>query len=452
MNIIDLNRNGGIGCNSMFLEIGPFRLLIDSGLDPKTAGLEATPDFSKVPESSIDFIILTHCHLDHLGSLPLAALQNPLAPIFMSKASAFLANRMMRNSINVMKRQREELGIHEYPLYTHKDLQEIESRYLAVDFGQTKTIRKAEDTLKLTLHRAGHVAGAVSVDIEFNHRKIFATGDILFTNLQTLKGADVPQDKVDIMIIETTRGLTKRSPEKNRAAEKERFINSIKHTLEKGGSCLIPVFALGRTQEVLSIIHKSFTQGEIPKCPVFCSGMGLDLVSFFDRISKKTGQVQFNKHILKEMGVKPTPRNLTPGKNPSSKGIYIVSSGMLVEHTPSYKLAASMLGHPTNTILFVGYCDPETPGGELLEANQGDDFLFKVLEFSTKIKAKIEKFDMSGHADREEILALTIQKDPRVVVLTHGDPGARDWFKEQLNEKLPNTEVLDPVPLSEYTV
>lgn len=452
MKLIDLNRHGGIGCNSMCIELGPFRFLIDSGLDPKTAGIEATPDFSNVDESSIDFIILTHCHLDHVGALPLAALRNPLAPIFMSKASAFLANRMMRNSINVMKRQRDELGISEYPLYTNKQLQDIEGRYLAVDFGQTKTIRKGDDSLKLTLHRSGHVAGAVSVEIEYKHRRIYATGDILFQDLENIKGAEVPEGTVDTMILETTRGLTERSPDKNRASENARLLENIKHTIDNGGSCLIPVFALGRTQEILSLLYRARAEKSIPKCPIFCSGMGLDLVNFFDRICKKTGQVQFNKNILKEMGVRPTPRNIQPGRNPQEKGIYIVSSGMMVEHTPSYKLAASMLGHHENSILFVGYCDPETPGGELLQSKQGDEFLFEVLEFSTKIEAKVEKFDLSGHADREELLDLAIEKDPRAIVLTHGDPEARKWFLEQLNEKLPKTKVLDPEPLVEYTV
>ena len=452
MKLIDLNRDGGIGCNSMLLELGPFRFLIDSGLDPKTAGLEATPDFSKIPESTIDFIILTHCHLDHIGSLPLAAKCNPLAPIFMSKASAFLANRMMRNSINVMKRQREELGIQEYPLYTHKDLSDMEERYLAVDFGQTKTIRKGEESLKLTLHRSGHVAGAVAVEIEYKHRKIMASGDILFDSLLTLQGADIPEGKVDTLILETTRGLTERLPDQSRELENQRLIQNIAHTIEQGGSCLIPVFALGRTQEILALVHDSRNKGLIPKCPVFCSGMGLDLVNFFDRICKKTGQVQFNKHIIKEMNVKPAPRNIVPGKSPGEKGIYICSSGMLVEHTPSYNLAASMLGHHQNSILFVGYCDPETPGGELLQSKHGEEFLFDALEFKTKIEAKIEKFDLSGHADREELINFAIEREPRAIVLTHGDQEARDWFRKQLTEKLPDTQVLDPVPLQEYLV
>jgi Cft2 family RNA processing exonuclease len=111
-----------------------------------------------------------------------------------------------------------------------------------------------------------------------------------------------------------------------------------------------------------------------------------------------------------------------------------------------------MLGHHQNSILFVGYCDPETPGGELLQSKHGEEFLFDALEFKTKIEAKIEKFDLSGHADREELINFAIEREPRAIVLTHGDQEARDWFRKQLTEKLPDTQVLDPVPLQEYLV
>ena len=111
MKYTDLNRAGGIGSNSSLIELGSFKFLIDAGLHPKEIGNDALPEYEMLKGVELDFIILTHCHLDHLGSLPVIARANPGVPIFMSLPSQVLAPRMLRNSVNVMKRQRQEKGI-----------------------------------------------------------------------------------------------------------------------------------------------------------------------------------------------------------------------------------------------------------------------------------------------------------------------------------------------------
>ena len=148
----------------------------------------------------------------------------------------------------------------------------------------------------------------------------------------------------------------------------------------------------------------------------------------------------------------PAPRKLVAGQDPGQNALYIISSGMLVERTPSYTLASGLLGNARNTIGFVGYCDPETPGGELLASAPGDTFLFKTANVKTKIKARVERFELSGHADREELVQFAVQTEARSVVLTHGDPAARAWFMTQLKVQMPNSTILDPVPLQTYQV
>ena len=113
MKYIDLNRHGQIGASCHYLELGPFKLLVDAGLHPKKVGALAMPDFRPLDVHNLDLIVLTHCHLDHLGALPVIAELNPQAPVITSIPNTVLAPRMLRNSINVMRRQREELGIQE---------------------------------------------------------------------------------------------------------------------------------------------------------------------------------------------------------------------------------------------------------------------------------------------------------------------------------------------------
>ena len=208
MDIIDLNSNGGIGSNSMYCELGPFRFAIDSGLDPKEDGKAALPELRKIPNGALDFIILTHCHLDHLGSLPVLLRRQPYAQIFCSIGTAELVPTMLKNSYKVMHRVREEKGINEYPLFSRPEMRTTEERLRALTFGDTITFNGHGESLDITLYPAGHVPGACAVLIEYKHRKIFITGDVLFNNMTTLKGANFPKDKVDTLVIETTRGAT----------------------------------------------------------------------------------------------------------------------------------------------------------------------------------------------------------------------------------------------------
>jgi Cft2 family RNA processing exonuclease len=452
MKLIDLNRDGGIGANSLLIQLGDVRILLDCGLHPKLTGRRAAPDFARLRGAPPDIIVITHCHLDHIGSLPLAMREFPDAAVVMTQPSRMLIERMLHNSANVMLRQKEEDNIADYPLFTHEEIDRLARRLTPLPFGHAKKIHGARDEIDLTFHPAGHVAGAAGVELRHKHRQIFVTGDVLFEDQRTLAGAKFPAGHFDTLIMETTRGDTERPAEKSRGAEMARLIAGINHTIQRGGSFLIPVFALGRMQEILSVVHDARKFGRLVDCPVYASGLGLDLADYFDEITRKTRQLNFTRSIVKELKLRPLPRRLNPGEDPKQNALYVISSGMLVERTPSYTLASGLAGHALNTIGFVGYCDPETPGGALLAARPGDNFLFKAANVKTKLKAHVEKFELSGHADREELLQFAVQTSARAVVLTHGDPPARAWFAQQLAEKMPQAKVLDPVPGQSYQV
>ena len=192
MKLTDLNPAGGIGANSLLVEVGPFRFVIDSGLHPKLAGNEAMPKFSLVERNSLDFIVLTHCHLDHLGSLPVLSRENPDTPILATQATRAIARRMLSNSVAVMKRQRGELNLPEYPLYNREDVSILKDRFQLLDLEKPFVFEKDGDTLEVTLHHAGHVVGAASCSVSRNGESIFFTGDVLFNDQRILKGAKPP--------------------------------------------------------------------------------------------------------------------------------------------------------------------------------------------------------------------------------------------------------------------
>lgn len=447
MKLTDLNRQGGIGANSLFLQIGDLNILIDSGLNPKTPGLGALPDFKLLRHVRLDLIIITHCHLDHVGGLPVVMRQHPKTPVLLTQSSRMLIEKMLHNSANVMQKQKEEDNVPGYPLFTHEEIDRLVHRFVGLAFRKPMKFRGGRDEVEIVFHRSGHVAGATAVEITHHDRQIFVTGDVMFEDQRTLKGARFPSGHYDTLIIETTRGTTERAFGRERVHEIARLIASINATIAAGGSFLLPVFALGRMQEILSVFHDARRFGRLIDCPIYVAGLGMGIAELFDEVARKTKDVQFDRRILKELRVKSMPRKLTPGVDPRQNALYVISSGMLVERTPSYTLASGLLGHARNTIGFVGYCDPDTPGGKLLATPAGRKFVFSAVDVKTEVRARVERFELSGHAERDELLQFAVQTKARSIVLTHGDPAARAWFAEQLARELPGTRIIDPVPL-----
>ena len=243
-----------------------------------------------------------------------------------------LVERMLHNSANVMLRQKEEDNIPDYPLFTHEEIDRCAQADRRAGLRPARNVSAAARTRSRSSSTpAGHVAGAAGVEIRHKHRGIFFTGDVMFDDQRTLPGRKFPSGHFDTLIMETTRGDTERSPDKTRASEMARLVASINDTIERGGSFLIPVFALGRMQEILAIIHDARRFGRLVECPIFASGLGLDLVDYFDEISRKTKHIQFSRSIVKDLKIRPLPRKLKPGEDPGQNALYIVSSGMLVE-------------------------------------------------------------------------------------------------------------------------
>ena len=129
MNITNLNPDTDIGASAWLVEIDDHRILLDAGMHPKREGRDALPLFGKAGHAEVDAIAISHCHHDHVGGLPVACRHFPKAHVLMSELSYFIAERVLHNSVNVMTRQRDELGIREYPLYSHDEVDDITPQF-----------------------------------------------------------------------------------------------------------------------------------------------------------------------------------------------------------------------------------------------------------------------------------------------------------------------------------
>ena len=122
MRIVNLNPDSDIGASSWFVDVEGHKLLMDTGTHPKRVGREGLTKYDLIKDEEIDAIAISHCHHDHVGSLPVALRYAPRAHVMMTELSYFLVERVLHNSVNVMMRQKAELGIAEYPLFTHEEI------------------------------------------------------------------------------------------------------------------------------------------------------------------------------------------------------------------------------------------------------------------------------------------------------------------------------------------
>ena len=287
MRIINLNPGTDIGASSWFVDIENHRLLLDAGTHPKREGLDSLPLYKLIKREELDAIALSHCHHDHVGSLPLAIRQFPKAHVLMTQLSYFIVERVLHNSVNVMTRQRDEMGIKEYPLYSHDELDDMAPLFQGfqynreVEWAAYHKTRAGLPSPTLEFFDAGHALGSAGIMVRGNQETLFYTGDVSFRDQTILKGARFVDVKADVLIMETTRGNRAVPPDFTREAEIERLAQALDRVLKRKGCVLIPVFALGKTQEVLAMLYKFRRENLLPDFPIYIGGLAAVLKCSF---------------------------------------------------------------------------------------------------------------------------------------------------------------------------
>jgi Cft2 family RNA processing exonuclease len=452
LKFINLTRRTEIGANSYYLEAAGQRLVLDCGMHPKEEGEDALPNFRALGDRVLDAVVISHSHLDHIGTLPVLMRRQPEARIFMTEATAEIGSALLHNSVSVMMRQREEIGVTIYPLFTHKETDRATGRWRWCPMGQPFTLAgeraKPNEPGVLTVEfvDAGHVLGAAGVILRAEGRTIFYTGDVNFDDQTITKGAIFPESAVDVLIIETTRGDSPLPEGFTRAAEERRLADAINHAFTRGGCVLIPVFALGKTQEVLAMIYEFRREKLLDLFPVYIGGLSTKMTEIYDRRALTTRRLLPRLQLLEE--VAPFILNgKTIQDSPARAGrVYALSSGMMTPKTLSNIFARRVLENPQHSIFFVGYADPESPAGLLKAAQPGDLVSLDPDEPAQPLRCNIEQFQFSAHASRESIVRYVKKLAPKKIVLVHGDIPAVEWTRTALRGELPESEVIVPTP------
>jgi Cft2 family RNA processing exonuclease len=452
LKFINLTRRTEIGANSYYIEAAGQRLVLDSGMHPKEEGEEALPNFRALGDRQLDAIILSHAHLDHVGTLPVLMRRQPTARIFMTEATAEIGSALLHNSVNVMTRQREELGVVMYPLFTHRETDRATDQWRSCPLRQPFTLggerarRENEEGITVEFVDSGHVLGAAGVVLRAEGRTIFYSGDVNFDDQTVTAAAAFPESGVDVLIIETTRGDSPLPAGFDRGAEERRLAEAIERAFRAGGCVLIPVFALGKTQEILGMLYKFRREKLLGEFPVYIGGLSVKMTEIYDRRAMTTRRLLPRLQLLEE--VQPFVLNgQNINESPARAGrVYALSSGMMTPKTLSNIFGRRVIENPAHSIFFVGYADPESPAGLIKAAKPGDLITLDPDEPPQRLGCQIEQFQFSAHASRESIVSYVKKLAPKKIVLVHGDVPAVEWTRSQLAAELPGSEVIVPTP------
>ncbi len=452
MRITNLNPDPDIGASAWFVEFEDHRLLMDAGVHPKIEGRGSLPRFDLVKGQVADAIAITHCHHDHVGALPIAMRYFPEAHVLMSELSYFLVERVLHNSVNVMTRQRDELGIREYPLFSHDEVDDIEPRFQGfkynreVDWAAFRKTRAGFLSPTLEFYDAGHTLGSAGLLVCGQKESLFYTGDVCFHDQTILRAARFEDIQADVLLMETTRGSRAAAPGFTRAGEIDRLTRLLDEALARGSSVLIPTFALGRTQEILALLALLTGEGKLRPQPIYIGGLGRVFTEIYDLESHRAHRQYPNLQLHEALNLTVLEQGQAQKMDLGGGKIFVVTAGMMSENTAAHDLALRMAGDPRQAIFFVGYTDPDTPGGRLRAARQGETFTFSPSGGQLTRLCQVEEFDLTAHANREEMLEFVVEVEPRTVLLTHGDQAARDWFEQQIRARLPKAKILQPRP------
>ncbi len=417
-----------VGASCTLLQVAGHHILIDGGMRPAArAGQPRLPDLTMLDKTPPEALLITHAHIDHTGALPLIASLYPHIPIYATESTRVLTEILLRDSVRIM----EQEGLDpdkETPLYNAEQVDALLGRITTVNFQQPFAPLPAAPGVYVRFLPAGHILGAAMLFFETPEGTLLHTGDISVTDQRTIKGLDVlalPQ--ADVMICEGTYGNRLHT---NRKDEERKLAETVQQVLARGGRVLCPTFAIGRSQEVTLILKAYRASGQVSPVPIYLDGMvrsvctayqnqSHDLHPHLQRYLTNARRPLFADPDLRIFAVRSQDRAALLGK--PTPMVVISSSGMLSGGaSPLY--AAEMAQREQDCIIFSGYQDEESPGAAMLNAQQGGRLL--IGEQFVTVNCQVTRYNLSGHADAEQIVHTVTRVNPKQLILVHGMPDA----------------------------
>jgi len=424
MIIMPLGGGQEVGRSCILLKYQFRSILLDCGCHPGREGADSLPFFDYLDSSDeIDLILITHFHIDHCAALPyFTEKTNFKGRIFMTHATKAVMRLLLADNIRLQHRSA--------PLYTEQDLQHCIDKVEVLDYHETIEHKG----IKFSATAAGHVLGAAMFMIDIDGIRVLYTGDYSLEADRHLMGAEIPPGgPPDVMICESTFGTTTLDSKEKR---EESLINAVENIVLKGGSCLIPVFALGRAQELLLILDQYWQDHvNLQRIPIF----------YASKLASKSLRVyqtfinMMNNQVTDMMDQFNNPFKLKHIKSIQNNEFELLSP-CIVMASPGF------LQNGVSRQLFENWCDDERNGvviaGYTIEGTLAHELLSMPLEIKcldNRIKPRrcqIASVSFSAHVDYQQNKAFMKAVMPDYIILVHGEKTQMKRLKDALESEM----------------
>ena len=430
-----------------------FQVLVDCGMfqgqkEWRERNWQETP----VPPLEIDAVVLTHAHLDHCGWIPRLVKEGFRGPIYGTSATIDLCGIILPDSGHLQEEDAEFYNRYKkskhdpaLPLYTLEEAQDCLQYFRPVQFGESKQLN---GEISFRFVRAAHILGSSMAVVALNTggraRRLLFTGDIGRVRDQNIAPGKVVHsgptegETADVLVMESTYG-NRRHPTDD---PRPQLAALIRQTVERGGSVVVPAFAVERTQKFLFMLKQLMESGQIPRLPVFCdSPMAIKAVEIFLKHTEEYSDE--TRRLISQYGSPLSWPGVTFASTPADSKkineskfpcIIISSSGMVTGGRIQHHLA-QRLPDPRNTVLFIGFQAPGTRGFTIKSGAPE----VKIYGEIVPIRAQVAAFEQfSDHADPPELLQWlrTFTRKPDITYLVHGEPAASTQLRDSMAKEL----------------
>ncbi|NXG32870.1 INT11 protein, partial [Dromaius novaehollandiae] len=416
-----------VGRSCILVSIAGKNVMLDCGMHMGYNDDRRFPDFSYITQNGrltdfLDCVIISHFHLDHCGALPyFSEMVGYDGPIYMTHPTKAICPILLEDYRKITVDKKGETNF-----FTSQMIKDCMKKVVAVHLHQTVQV---DEELEIKAYYAGHVLGAAMFQIKVGCESVVYTGDYNMTPDRHLGAAWIDKCRPDLLISESTYATTIRDSKRCRERD---FLKKVHETVERGGKVLIPVFALGRAQE-LCILLETFWERMNLKAPIYFSTGLTEKANHYYKLfitwtNQKIRKTFVQRNMFEFKHIKAFDRAFADNPGPM---VVFATPGML-HAGQSLQIFRKWAGNEKNMVIMPGYCVQGTVGHKILSGQRKLEMEGRQI---LEVKMQVEYMSFSAHADAKGIMQLIRQAEPQNVLLVHGEAKKMEFLKQKIEQE-----------------